>query len=97
MLNVIEDDFIFFYEINKETLIPTVKNVMKNFMQCGMIRFGEKNIYCVTYKLNQPNFNKYKRKMDHDFRVCVNTEDYEHALGFNLANNCYFLVIKQNG
>ena len=97
IISVIEDDYIFFYEIDLKTYVPQVRNVMNNFMQCGMIVFGEASRFCITYKPNQPNFLKYKRKMEHDFRVRVNSENFEDAKGFNLLNNFYFLVIKPLG
>ena len=57
---------------------------MMNFMQCGNMIFGELQKFCITFKSNQAGFDKYNRKMVHDFRVKVNHENFENSLGFNL-------------
>jgi len=38
---IIEDQLIYFYELNEDTLMPQVINVMVNFMQCDVIIIGE--------------------------------------------------------
>jgi len=53
-------------------------------MQCGNMIFGELQKFCITFKSNQAGFDKYNRKMVHDFRVKVNHENFENSLGFNL-------------
>jgi len=37
---IIEDDWIKFYTIDEETLMPKLENVMLNFIQCSMIIIG---------------------------------------------------------
>lgn len=72
-------------------------NVMNNFMLCNNMIFGELQKFCITYKQNQANFEKFSRKQDHDFRVRVNDSDYENATGYSVKNEIGFLVSKPNG
>jgi len=47
---VIEDDFIYFYELDKGTFMPKLNNVMINFLKCSMVIWGEKETYGLAYK-----------------------------------------------
>ena len=38
---LIEDKFIYFYEIDEEDFTPKLLNTMVNFMECGMMIFSE--------------------------------------------------------
>jgi hypothetical protein len=89
---VIEDQYINFYEFCEETWIPKLQNVMMNFMQCGMILFVESQKFCITYKQNQNNFTSYKRKVNHDFKVRVNDGNFCGAVGSNIENEEVFIV-----
>ena len=51
-IQVCDEDHVYFYIIDKETLIPTLENVMKNYMKCSVMMFGSKVRYGVTYKIN---------------------------------------------
>jgi hypothetical protein len=51
-IQVTTDEKIFFYLIDKETFMPTLENVMFNFMSCNQMMFGSRVRYCVTYKTN---------------------------------------------
>ena len=62
-----------------------------------MMIFGEKQKFCITYKSNQPDFVKFNRKMIHDFRVRVSTENFENAIGWNIVNKRSYLVAKPDG
>ena len=53
-IQVTTDDRVFFYKIDKETLIPNLENVMFNFMNASQMMFGSKVRFCVTYKQNEP-------------------------------------------
>ena len=53
---IIEDEFILFYKFDLETLEPIRTNVMVNFLDCTMARFGNLGKYAVTYKSNEPDF-----------------------------------------
>ena len=50
IIQITTSDLIYFYEIDPETLEPTILQVMYNFMDCSQMMFGSKNIYCITYK-----------------------------------------------
>lgn len=63
------DEKIYFYRINKETLMPEKENVMYNFMNCSQMMFGSLVRYCITFKTNQPNFSIWVRKAWHNFKV----------------------------
>ena len=49
---IIEEKLIYFFEINPETLIPKKTNVMINFLECSTALFGDKGIFCITFKQN---------------------------------------------
>lgn len=49
-IQIITDEKIFFYTMDKETLLPTLENVMYNYMDCVQMMIGPKVRYCVTYK-----------------------------------------------
>lgn len=51
-IQITTDDKIYFYLINKETLMPNLENVMYNYMGCNQCMFGSKVRYAVTYKTN---------------------------------------------
>ena len=46
------DDKIYFYKIDKKTLMPELENVMFNYMGCNQCMFGSLVRYAVTYKTN---------------------------------------------
>ena len=48
--SVIEDQYIYFFEIEEETFMPKLNNVMLNFLRCGMILIGEKSINVIAFK-----------------------------------------------
>lgn len=70
-IQITTDEKIYFYLIDKETLIPELENVMFNYMACTQTMFGSKVRYCVTYKTNQKSFDVYRRKHWHDFKVPI--------------------------
>ena len=51
-IQITTDDKIYFYLIDKETLMPHLENVMYNYMGCNQCMFGSKVRYAVTYKTN---------------------------------------------
>jgi hypothetical protein len=53
-VQVVTDERVYFYMIDPETCIPTLENVMYNFMNCSVMMFGNKVRYSLTYKANQP-------------------------------------------
>ena len=70
-IQVTTDEKIFFYIIDKKSLMPTLENVMYNFMSCSQMMFGPLVRYSITYKANEPNFTIYTRKYFHNFKVDI--------------------------
>lgn len=85
-IQVITDEKIYFFLIDKETLQPTLENVMYNYMQCSVMMFGSRVRFGITYKSNQPGFAVYTRKYFHNFKVAISNENLEGAQGCNLPN-----------
>lgn len=53
---------------------------------------GKKVRYGITYKLNERNFEIYKRKYMHNLKVNVMSENLEGAFGLSLPTMNVFLV-----
>lgn len=49
---IVTDEKVYFYLIDKETLIPELENCMFNFMKCSMMMIGPAKRYSVCYKTN---------------------------------------------
>ena len=75
-----DEDRIYFYLIDKETLMPTLENVMNNYMKCSVMMFGSKVRYGVTFKINDKGFDVHTRKYSHDFMVPFNDDNFEGSL-----------------
>jgi len=93
-IQITTDDKIYFYLIDKETLMPKFENVMSNYMNCNQMMFGSKVRYCVTYKTNQKAFDIYRRKYYHDFKVPITDENLEGSIGLELPKHNTYLVSK---
>jgi hypothetical protein len=70
-IQIVTDEKIYFYCINQETFMPEIENVMNNFMNCSIMMFGALGKYGITYKTNEGNFDVYRRKYIHDYKVNV--------------------------
>lgn len=66
-IQVTTEQNIYFYLIDPETFMPTLENVMFNFMKCDQMMFGSKVKYGITYKNNSCSFEIYRRKYEHNF------------------------------
>ena len=51
-IQVTTDELIYFYIINKETLMPELENCMYNYMGCNQMMFGRRVKYGISYKTN---------------------------------------------
>ena len=78
--------------IDKETFMPRLENVMKNFMQCSQMMFGSKVRYGISYKIDQPGFQIYTRKYFHNFKVTINSDNFEGAIGANLQRSKQYVL-----
>lgn len=47
---IIEDHYIYFYEIDEDTYMPKLINVMFNFIKCSMMIIGTKSLYSIAFK-----------------------------------------------
>ena len=56
--------------------------------------FGSKVRYGITYKTNQKSFDIYRRKYEHSFKIPINSENLEGAIGLELHTMDSFLVAK---
>ena len=65
--------------------MPTLENSMNNDMHCSMMMFGRAVKYGVTYKSSSPGFRIYKRKSYHNFKVNIDSNNFEGAKGVNLG------------
>lgn len=77
-----------------DDLQPRLVNVMLNFLECGMMIYGEEQKFCITFKMNQENFLIFQRKLNHDFMVTLNNQNFENSLGINIKGNNTFLVAR---
>ena len=86
------DDKVYFYAIDEHTFKPIIRNVMNNFMNCSMMMFGSKSIYGITYKQNEGNFDVYRQKYQHDYKVAIVHEDFDGSKGLPVESMKAFLV-----
>ena len=85
---------IYFYIMDKETLMPKLENVMFNYMECNQMMFGSRVRYGITYKNNQPNFNIYRRMYVHNIQSCVNTQNFAGSKAVSVVSSNLILVTK---
>ena len=90
-IQITTDEKIYFYLIDKETLLPKLENVMFNFMNCSQMMFGSKVRFSVTFKQNEPTFNVWTRKYYHNFKVNKSKDNLEGAIGLNLDKEHYVI------
>ena len=95
-IQITTDALVFFYIIDRLTLIPTLENVMQNFMNCSQMMFGKKVRYGITYKTNQKSFDVHRRKFEHDYRVNVVDADLDGSRGLPIETMNAFLVSMVN-
>lgn len=74
--------------------MPTLENVMQNYMGCNQMMFGRRVRFGITYKTNQRSFEIYARKCMHNLKVCVQSENLEGAIAIELTKHKVFLVSK---
>jgi hypothetical protein len=57
-----------------------------------MMLFGSKSKYAITYKQNEGNFDVYRQKYEHDYKVTVVHEDFDGSKGLPVETMKAFLV-----
>jgi hypothetical protein len=85
-IQIVTDEFIYFFLINETTFMPELENVMGNFMQGSQMMFGPKVRFSITYKANQPGFQIFRRKYFHNFKVRLTDYNNEGSKGLNLPS-----------
>lgn len=65
---------------------------MFNFMECTQMLFGSRVRYCITFKLNQKNFEVYRRKYIHDLKANVVKENLEGCKTLSISRLNLLLV-----
>lgn len=93
-IQITTDERIYFYLIDPDTQIPTLENVMHNFMGCSQMMFGSRVRFCVTFKQNEQDFHIWCRKYFHNFKVNISSEDLEGAVGANLSSTKQYIIGK---
>jgi hypothetical protein len=76
-IQVTTDQLIYFYLIDPVTYMPSLENVMYNYMMCNQMMIGALRRYSITYKTNERSFDIYQRKYMHNLRVCVDNGNFE--------------------
>ena len=80
-IQITTEEKIFFYIIDKETLLPHLENVMYNFINCSSLMFGARVRYGIAFKVNQPAFDIFTRSGYHNFKVMIDSGNFEGAVG----------------
>ena len=95
-IQITTDSHIYFYIMDRDTLEPSLENVMNNYMECNMMMFGSKVNYCITYKQNQKDFVIYRRKYYHSFKSQIREEDYTNSQVIDVKSMNKFFVSKMD-
>lgn len=91
-IQVTTPEYIYFYIIDKETFMPDLENVMKNYMGCNQLMVGKRVRNAISYKTNEHSFVIYQRRSMHNLRVCVNGDNFESCKVLELESSNTFLV-----
>ena len=83
---IISEDKIYFYGMNKENLQPELRNTMFNYIGCSQMIFDTTLNYCVTYNLNQEDFEIHRRKYQHDFKAKISGHNFEGCMAMELES-----------
>lgn len=51
-IQIITDEKIYFFLIDKKSFEPELENVMYNYMNCAVMMFGPLVRFAITYKTN---------------------------------------------
>jgi hypothetical protein len=91
-LQLIENEMIYFYVIDKETWMPKLDSVMSNYLVCNQMIIDRNVRYCISFKANQKDFMITRSKYNHEFMVQLNNQNLEKQIGLCLDNKDAFLV-----
>lgn len=85
-IQIVTNSEIFIYLIDPNTYMPKLENVIKNFMNCTSMLFGNKVRYGITYKGNERSFDTWERKYQHNYSATIINKDLEGSIGLPMEN-----------
>ena len=91
-IQITSNHLVYFYLIDKQTLIPVLENVMYNYMECSQMMIGAAKRFSVTYTSNQRQFDIFTRKYMHNFRVNVDSTNFENQKALEISSSNILLV-----
>ena len=56
--------------------------------------FGSRVRFAISYKTNQPGLMVFTRNYFHNFKVTINTENYEGAIGLNMSTKRRYVMAR---
>ena len=56
--------------------------------------FGSRVRFAISYKTNQPGLMIFTRNHFHNFKVTINTENYEGAIGLNMNTRRRYVMAR---
>ena len=59
--------------------------------------FGARVKYGIAFKTNEPNFDIFTRKCYHNFKVCIDNQSYEGAVGKELFKSSSYVMADDLG
>jgi hypothetical protein len=74
------------------TLKPELSQVILNFFDCSQMLFDKTLKYCVTYDLNQEDFEIHRRKRTHNYKALISNKNFEGATAIELPDLEQFFV-----
>ena len=91
-IQITSNHLVYFYLIDKQTLIPVLENVMYNYMECSQMMIGAAKRFSVTYTSNQRQFDIFTRKYMNNFRVNVDSTNFESQKALEISSSNILLV-----
>ena len=95
-LQIINEDKIYAYIMNKATNLPDIESVTYNYMKCSHAVFGRKQKYCCTYKINHRGFEVYSRHYENTFKGTINNEEFTNSIILESKKLNSFLVSRKD-
>lgn len=95
-MQITTNNKIYIFLLDLETLIPTLENVINNYLNCSQMMFGSKVKYGITFKTGEKSFSIHRRKYEHDYLVNVVEDDLDGCKGLPVVTINAFLVSKVN-
>lgn len=89
------EERVYFYLISRETLEPQLENVMGNYLGCSNLLFGARVRYGVAFKASEPGIQVHRRRLFHNFKVCLHQEPSGEAVCDELRSLKQFIVGRQ--